>query len=648
VARSEYAPSRPQADARAAAEAIADGLVLKKVNETRELVSVVVVCRNSARVLERCLQQLLAQDYPAYEIIVVDDDSEDQTLDVAEKALGSGRVTIVRSPLNRGCPGARNVGLRYVSGEIIAFIDADGFADRGWLSALVATFEGDESIGGVASTVFLAWNPVVLNGAGGVINRQGWAADLSMGESYESAEIQTEVLYPMGCGMAVRRVTVERVGPFDDRMFNYYDDVDYGIRIWRAGYRVVVAPDAWIDHAFNNARRPSAQKRLLCEQNRMRVVLKHYPLPRLVRWLFHEARAIRRAWSPDHELKLNAVAWNVRHLPSTLTSRIQLRGSQRPPGRLLDPSWGEAFPRNARLVTKPHPETAANVVDLASPESEDQLLYGWFPAENAAGRAHRWAGGQAALLVRLEQPAQRLRLEYSHVPGDVGGIDVCVRRSGSSDPLTPVWGTHLRWRYLDRVVENHPIALAPGLYDVVFRALKVWSNPPRESRTLGFALSRISFDEEFELVPGELDMASPVIEGQLVSGWYDPEYEGVRGYRWGGTRAAVMVRVTEDTTGVRLNYRPPPNGQGVVTMSLYSAHSPGYQLSSFELASDESSWRDLIVPVRLTAGDYMVKFDSEFAWTNPGQRDPRFPPENRSLAFGLSSLAFSPARKGPS
>ncbi len=83
----------------------------------------------------------------------------------------------------------------------------------------------------------------------------------------------------MGCGMAVRRSALERVGPFDDRMLNYYDDVDYGMRLWRAGWRVVVAPDAWIDHGFGGAggEGDSSRKRLLCERHRMRVVLEHAP-----------------------------------------------------------------------------------------------------------------------------------------------------------------------------------------------------------------------------------------------------------------------------------------------------------------------------------------------------------------------------------
>ncbi|HEY4809828.1 MAG TPA: glycosyltransferase family 2 protein, partial [Solirubrobacteraceae bacterium] len=218
------------------------------------LASVIVVCWNSGDVLGGCLDRLLAQDYTNYEIVVVDDGSRDDTLAVAERRVSSDReLKIVRSRRNRGCPAARNLGLEHARGEIVAFIDADGFAAPGWLRQLVAVFDADETVGGAASTVFFAENPLVLNGAGGTVNRQGWAADLSMNESYERAEIASEALYPMGCGMAVRRSALERVGPFDDRMLNYYDDVDYGIRLWRAGYRVVVADEAWIDHGFGKS-----------------------------------------------------------------------------------------------------------------------------------------------------------------------------------------------------------------------------------------------------------------------------------------------------------------------------------------------------------------------------------------------------------
>jgi hypothetical protein len=61
---------------------------------------------------------------------------------------------------------------------------------------------------------------------------------------------------------------------------------------------------------------------------------------------------------------------------------------------------------------------------------------------------------------------------------------------------------------------------------------------------------------------------------------------------------------------------------------------------------EEEWWRETL-PLRLAAGDYVVSFDADATWSNPGQRDPAFPPENRSLGFALSSLSFC-QEKGPS
>ncbi|MGA2320241.1 MAG: glycosyltransferase family 2 protein [Solirubrobacteraceae bacterium] len=607
--------------------------------EALPLASVIVVCWNAAEVLRRCLDQLFAQDYPNYELIVVDDGSNDDTLEVAERALARGEMTLVRSPRNRGCPHARNLGLREAKGEIIAFIDADGFAAPGWLSRIVEAFDADERIGGVASTVFFEANPLVINGAGGTVNRQGWAADLSMNESYERAHIASEALYPMGCGMALRRSVIERVGPFDDRMLNYYDDVDYGMRLWRAGYRVVVAPDAWIDHGFGRADGDSSQKQMLCERHRMRVVLKHASARTLARWAAHEARAIREAPAPRRAVKLRAMAWNARHLPSVLASRWRLRRAPRSPGRLIDPSWGDGFPAGVPSLLTPHPESAGSSIDMADPGSEGQLLYGWFPLEHVDGRSYRWAGVQAALLIRLEAPARRLRFDYAHVPADMGGVDVSLRRPGSLDPLAPIWTARLSWQYIERSVENHPLALAGGDYEVVFSAREPWSDPPREIRSLGFALAGLSFEESFEIASGGLDMASPEVEEQLVSGWFEAEQSADRSYRWATGHAAAVVRLAESASTARLSYCLPPGPIGglKVTVCPLDQRRPVWSTS---IAWLDAAWHEESFPLRLAGGDYLVSFDAETAWSNPGGEDPAFWAENRSLGIALSSLSF--------
>ena len=604
-------------------------------------VSVIVVCWNAEHVLERCLDQLLAQDYANFEIIVVDDGSQDDTLAIAERLARDGPVEIVRSPRNRGCPHARNLGLDRARGEVVAFIDADGYAAPDWLSGVVATLGADASVGGVASTVFFEANPLVVNGAGGIVNRQGWAADLSMNEPYERVEIVEEALYPMGCGMAVRRSAIERVGPFDDRMLNYYDDVDYGIRLWRAGYRVLVAPDAWIDHGFGASDRGMARRRLLCERHRMRVVLKHASRSMLARWCAQEALAVARADWNGRAQKLKAMGWNARHLASTLVSRRRLRRAAGVPDRLVDPSWGDRFPVGVPPLTAPRPEDASPEIDMADPDSGRQLLYGWFPRESVEQRSYRWAGLCAGGIVRLAAPARRLRLDYTHAPVDTGGVDVVIRSVGSGDPLAAVWSAHLRWQYIENSVENHPLTLPAGDYEVVFSARGGWTDPPRETRTLSFALRSLSFGDSSSIPTGGLDMASALAEEQLVSGWFELERSEARAYRWGGACCAAVIRLTASARTLKLSYRLPPGPTGGLRVTLRSLAERS-QAWSTHLAWRDSAWRTDSFDVQLPAGDYLVAFDSEGAWSNPDQRDASKPPEERSLGFCLSSLLFGP------
>jgi GT2 family glycosyltransferase len=605
-------------------------------------VSVIVVCWNSEDVLGRCLDRLLDENYENYEIVVVDDGSQDDTVEVAKRALGSGRVTIVSSPLNRGCPHARNLGLRHAKGEIIAFIDADGFAAPDWLREIVAAFAADETVGGVASTVFFASNPLILNGAGGIVNRQGWAGDASWKEHYERAEILCEAIYPMGCGMALRRSAVERVGLFDDRMLNYYDDVDYGLRLWRAGYRVVVAPDAWIDHAFGHSGGDSLHKQLLCFQHQMLCMLKHASLGTLARWVVSEALATTRAWSPQRELKLQAMRWNVRHLPRTLLSRWRLRRSPRPPDRLIAP-WGDRVTDWKPSVGNPQPESASNSIDMSDPDVDGQLPYGWFDVEHDGQRSYRWAGARASVLFRLDAPAARLRFSYCVVSPDVGTIELNIRQVDSPDPVNPVWTIPLPWRGYDWWVERHPISLAPGVYEVVFSAENTWSNPPLEPRPIALALANMSFDDSWEMVAAGVDFSNGPADEQLLSGWFRPELIDRRAARWATGRAAAIVRVPDSTTSLSLSYRLPPGPIGGLKISVRRPVS-WRVVWSMRLANQATKWRDESFPVRLQPGDYAVSFDAERTWTNPGGQDPAFVADDRCLGFALSSLRFHSAK----
>jgi GT2 family glycosyltransferase len=590
-------------------------------------VSVVVVCWNAERSLAKCLRHLLAQEYSDYEVIVVDDGSTDDSLQVARRSLDSGTVAIVASTINRGCAHARNLGLRHADGDIVAFIDADGFAAPDWLANLVVPFERDPSIGAVASTVFFDSNPRVLNGAGGSVNRRGEGIDLNFGDAYEHATLREEVLYPMGCGMALRRSTAARVGEFDDRILNYYDDVDYGIRVWRAGYRVVLAPRAWIDHGFQQSFGNSLRKDLLCEQHRMRVVLKHAPLRSLAPWALREIRSITRAHSPAHELKLQAARWNARHVTSAALARMRLRGIESAPGRLYEQSWES---RTVPWPCAPDPAAASHRVDMARAEVEASLLYGWFWTEQADGHSFRWAAQHAAVIVRLEEPARRLRVRYRLPAAATAGVVVSVLPASS---LIPALVVEL---YPHGQEVNYPVDLAAGEYEVQFNAREPWRDPdPRkDSRLLGVGLSLVSFEAAPRRVAAGLDMAAGV-EDQLLYGWYSSEHAGGRSFRWAGAKAAALVRLVEPSGQVELVYRLPPQPIGPVSVELCEVGQTEGAWS-VDIPWEDGSWRRQTWPLSLPAADYEFRVTAGLGWSDPDV-------EHRGISLAVSSLSLSPA-----
>jgi GT2 family glycosyltransferase len=293
--------------------------------QNEPLVSVIVLNLNGEAVIGRCLEQLLAQSYKNFEIIVVDNGSQDGSLAVLETF--SGRMQLIKLPHNRGVGGGRNAGLQAARAELIAFVDNDGYPEPDWLLAAVNALLAIPNTGAVSSVVSFAKKPLLLNGTGGEMNFSGYAQDINYGAEYETAVIPTEVLYPMGCGMVVRKELL--AVPFDDKPLRWYDDVEVGLRAWSRGLRVVVAPGAFIDHDAHLSEATVAprgwQTGFQFECARIRTALKYYPREMMLRWCAAEAGAhlLRR---PQHiALYFAAWVWNIIHLPSLIALRRKLK-----------------------------------------------------------------------------------------------------------------------------------------------------------------------------------------------------------------------------------------------------------------------------------------------------------------------------------
>lgn len=105
--------------------------------EEYPLVSVIIPCYNLHSYILQCLESVAAQDYPNYEVIVVDDGSRDDSREIIDAFLRDNPRFSLISKENGGLSSARNAGIRAAAGRWITFIDGDDWVGPGYISGMM-------------------------------------------------------------------------------------------------------------------------------------------------------------------------------------------------------------------------------------------------------------------------------------------------------------------------------------------------------------------------------------------------------------------------------------------------------------------------------------------------------------------------------
>ena len=384
--------------------------------------SVLVVSYNSGPILEQCIESVLEQDFDDYEVVLVDNCSTDGSHERVMDRFGADpKLRLVRSDRNHGCAGGRNRAISEARGEILCFIDSDGVADSRWLNGISDQFK-QPTTAVVASRQVFAHNPLLLNGLGGGLNSQGYGFDLAFGEPIDYARLPMSALFASGNGLCTRRSVVERIGAFDEIYFNYYEDVDFCLRAIRAGYDVALAPEATIYHHMSLTKPDSGNHRLhLTERNRIRTVLKHFPLERLLRWIPNEVQHERKA-SQERSLPRgtfrDAWLWNIKHLGSVLRFRAARNGHRFELRDQLPLSWGYAPFKSHNVALRPSASQWRDRVLLGQDDGK-QLLFGWYEPEGMPDHVpFRWTDDLAGLALRSERPVRGVEVTLRFAPDE--------------------------------------------------------------------------------------------------------------------------------------------------------------------------------------------------------------------------------------
>jgi len=240
-------------------------------------VSVLIGSRNRSDVLFKCLENVLSQDYSDFEVLVLDDASDEVDLcRVLRQRFNNPRLRCLRSDIQLGVAGGRNRLMAEATGDILCVIDDDAyFEDSNAISRFVKIFCSDESIGIVACKV---------------IDHPGENDDFLVPfprrwrqRKPDIVERAQYVSYYIGTCHAIRREIIERCGMYSAELIFGEEELDLSYRVIAAGCRIYYEPAIVVHHypqasVLAKGKQGDAKELYYHIQNRFYLAYRYLPL----------------------------------------------------------------------------------------------------------------------------------------------------------------------------------------------------------------------------------------------------------------------------------------------------------------------------------------------------------------------------------
>ncbi|MBM3702927.1 MAG: glycosyltransferase [Actinobacteria bacterium] len=242
-------------------------------------ISISIVNLNGEKYLKDCLDSIKKLNYPQdkLEIILVDNSSTDKSLNLVSS--GYPQVKIIKNGKNMGFAYANNQAARAAKGEYVAFLNNDTRVDKDWLLELLRPIYRDKEVVASGSKV-LSFDGEKIDFVGGMINFEGKGFQIDYGVPVEEDNYNKYAFLPFvnGGAMLVNRRVFLDVGGFDEDFFAYYEDVDFGWRLWVLGYKVIFSPKSIVYHHHHGTSEAISEDKLrfLKERNSIYSVFKNY------------------------------------------------------------------------------------------------------------------------------------------------------------------------------------------------------------------------------------------------------------------------------------------------------------------------------------------------------------------------------------
>lgn len=264
-------------------------------------ISVLIVSYNTRELLRGCLTSVIStlSLLSKYELLVVDNASSDGSAAMVQGAFPNVRV--IANKENRGFAAASNQGMESSSGRYVMLLNPDTVVRPRAVGAMMELLETDPEIGVVGPKllypdgsvqhsafsfptlpmIFIDFFPLNHRLVNSRLNGRYPRALYDAGEPFP-------IDHPLGAGLMVRRGVIEEVGLLDEGFFMYCEEIDWCMRIKRAGWKIYCCPQAEIVHYVAQSTAQFKEEMFVeLHKSRYRLYDKHYSpsFQRAARWI---------------------------------------------------------------------------------------------------------------------------------------------------------------------------------------------------------------------------------------------------------------------------------------------------------------------------------------------------------------------------
>lgn len=226
-------------------------------------ISFIILTWNSESYLSRCFDSIIRKcsaEGISYEVIVIDNGSQDGSCTVVEGYQKNipDVFNLIKLESNRGTTYTRNLGLQKARGEILCILDSDTEQGEGCLTAVINRLRSDMNVGMIVPRLLLPDGtvqnsvkhfPTMLNKLMKV-PRIVFGVRTKNCDFYENFPFNEERMVDTAISACwfFRKELLQKVGLLDENIFYAPEDIDYSLRVWQAGFKILYYPEFTVLH----------------------------------------------------------------------------------------------------------------------------------------------------------------------------------------------------------------------------------------------------------------------------------------------------------------------------------------------------------------------------------------------------------------